>query len=176
MNDDAGGSPRAACHDAVVSQEHSRQRADVQRARFADLSARDLYDILQLRSDVFVVEQDCVFLDLDGRDHEPAAEHLWIRDANGVVAALRLLDEGDDVWSIGRVVTRSDARSTGIGARLLQEAIDRLDALGCVEIRLGAQAHLADWYGRFGFEISGPGYLEDDIPHVPMRRRIRIGS
>lgn len=160
----------------MVSQVPSRERSDVQRSRFADLSVRDLYDILRLRSQVFVVEQACVFLDLDGRDHEPDAEHLWVRDHDGVAATLRVLDEGGGRWSIGRVVTRPDARSSGVGAALMQEAIARLDALGCAEILLAAQAHLADWYGRFGFEISGPGYVEDDIPHVPMRRVAGIGS
>lgn len=153
-----------------VSTMPARERSQVQRARFEALSNRDLYDILRLRSEVFVVEQACAFLDIDGRDHEPTTEHLWVRDDDGVAGALRLLDEGDGVWSIGRVVTRPDARSSGVGARLMQEAIAHLDGIGCTAILLGAQAHLADWYGRFGFEISGPGYLEDDIPHVPMRR------
>jgi ElaA protein len=93
-----------------------------------------------------------------------------------VAATLRLLHEGGGVWSIGRVVTRPDARSTGVGATLMHEAIARLQERGCKEIHLGAQAHLADWYGQFGFEISGPGYIEDDIPHVPMRRPSGIGS
>lgn len=146
------------------------ERSQVQRARFTELSNRDLYDLLRLRSEVFVVEQDCVFLDLDDRDHEPATEHLWVRDDRGMVATVRLLDEGDGVWSIGRVVTRSDARSSGVASRLMHEAVARLDSLGCTAIVLSAQAHLADWYGRFGFDVSGPGYLEDGIPHVPMRR------
>lgn len=160
----------------MVSQPSTRDRSDIQRARFADLSARDLYDILRLRAEVFVVEQDCAFLDLDGRDHEPAAEHMWIRDHEGVAATLRVLDEGGAVWSIGRVVTRPDVRSTGIGAALMEAAIALLEERGTDEIRLGAQAHLADWYGRFGFEVSGPGYVEDDIPHLPMRRLTRASS
>ncbi len=143
----------------------------IHRALFDELAPRDLYDILQLRSDIFVVEQDCVFLDLDGRDHEPDAVHLWIRDDRGVVAAVRILDpEGPDA-SIGRVVTRRDARSSGVASRLMRAAVEELDARGAPQIHLGAQAHLADWYGRFGFEVSGPGYDEDGIPHVPMTRR-----
>ncbi|MDE0802981.1 MAG: hypothetical protein OSA99_06615, partial [Acidimicrobiales bacterium] len=93
-------------------------RSAISRARFADLDPRDLYDILRLRSAVFVVEQDCVFLDLDGRDHEGDAEHLWIRDDAGVVAALRILQPGSDDSSIGRVVTRADARSAGVASAL----------------------------------------------------------
>lgn len=148
----------------------------IHRALFDELAPRDLYDILQLRSDIFVVEQDCVFLDLDGRDHEPDAVHLWIRDDEGVVAAVRILDPDGASASIGRVVTRRDARSTGVASRLMRAAVDELDARGAPQIRLGAQAHLADWYGRFGFEISGPGYDEDDIPHVPMRRQRPTGD
>lgn len=147
----------------------------IEHARFDDLHPRDLYDILRLRSEVFVVEQDCVFLDLDGRDHEPDAMHLWIRDDHGIVAAVRLLDPGTDRASIGRVVTRADARSAGVASLLMHEAIDVLERGGAGAIHLGAQAHLAEWYGRFGFEISGPGYDEDGIPHVPMTRR-RAGS
>lgn len=139
-------------------------------SRFDDLDRRDLYDLLQLRSAVFVVEQACAFLDLDGRDHEPATEHLWVRDDRGIVSAIRILDETDGVWSIGRVVTRPDARSNGAAGALMRHAVQRLDERDAVSIVLGAQAHLAHWYRRFGFAVSGPGYLEDDIPHVPMRR------
>lgn len=143
--------------------------SEIHRATFDRIDRRDLYDILQLRSAVFVVEQDCAFLDLDGRDHEPATEHLWVRDDRGVAATVRVLDEGDGVWSIGRVVTRPDARSAGVAARLMRATIELLDQRTGT-IVLGAQAHLADWYGRFGFAVSGPGYDEDGIPHLPMRR------
>ena len=146
-------------------------RPQIHRARFDDLTPRDLYDILRLRSAVFVVEQACLFLDLDDRDHEPEAEHLWIRDGDGVAAALRILDEGDGAWSIGRVVTRPDVRSTGAGSRLMDAAIEVLDDRSAAEIRLGAQSQHGAWYRRFGFVTAGPEYIEDGIPHVPMRRR-----
>ena len=144
------------------------QHGEVTRARFDDLSPGRLYDLLRLRSAVFVVEQECAFLDLDGRDREPGAEHLWIDDADGVAGCLRLLDEGDGEWSIGRVVTRPDVRCRGVGAALVRAGLDRLGELGCRRVRLGAQAHLAGWYAAFGFSIAGPEYLEDDIAHVPM--------
>lgn len=140
------------------------------RAKFDDLAPRDLYDILRLRSEIFVVEQDCVFLDLDGRDHEPDAEHLWIRDGTGLVAALRVLRPGTADASIGRVVTRADARSAGVASVLMREAVATLDQSGAPTIHLGAQSHLADWYARFGFAVSGPSYDEDGILHVPMTR------
>ncbi|MGK2929290.1 MAG: GNAT family N-acetyltransferase [Acidimicrobiales bacterium] len=148
----------------------------IERARFHELANEDLYDILQLRSQVFVLEQDCVYLDLDGRDREPATEHLWVRDARGVATTLRLLDEGDGVWSIGRVVTRPDVRSTGIASRMVDGAIAILEEQWCTEIRIGAQAHLEQWYAGFGFAQSGPAYVEDGIPHVPMRRDSSAGS
>ncbi len=156
--------PEGPCHHACVAD------VDIQRSRFADLDPGDLYDILRLRSEIFVVEQDCVFLDLDGRDTEDDALHLWVRDDRGVVAAVRLLDPGTARASIGRVVTRIDARSTGVASALMTEAVDVLDRSGAPTIHLGAQAHLADWYGRFGFDVSGPGYDEDGIAHVPMAR------
>lgn len=150
--------------------------APILRARFAHLSVGDLHDILKLRSEVFVIEQDCVYLDIDGRDREAATEHLWVRDDRGIAGAVRLLDEGGGLRSIGRVVTRPDVRSTGIASRLLTTAIAILEEQGCATIHLGAQAHLTAWYTRFGFAISGPGYVEDGIPHAPMRRPCGGGS
>lgn len=144
----------------------------VHRARFADLSPQDLYGILRLRSDVFVVEQDCVFLDLDDRDHEPTAEHLWTTDEAGVSATLRLLHDGGAAWSIGRVVARADVRSRGVAAHLVRAGLDRLADLGAETVHLGAQAQLRDWYARFGFRPSGPRYLEDGILHLPMSRTL----
>jgi ElaA protein len=142
--------------------------AQVHRAAFAELTARDLYDLLQLRSAVFVVEQDCVFLDLDGHDHDPAAEHLWLRDDAGVTAALRLLPGGGGTWHLGRLVSRADARSRGVAAHLVRAGLDRLRELGATRVELGAQAQLQDWYARFGFTRCGHRYLEDGILHVPM--------
>ena len=141
-------------------------------ARFADLSVHDLYSILRLRSDVFVVEQDCVFLDLDDRDQEATTEHLWTTDDAGVTATLRLLHEGATSWSIGRVVARADVRSRGIAALLVRAGLDRLGELGAETVHIGAQAQLRDWYARFGFTPSGPRYLEDGILHLPMSRTL----
>jgi ElaA protein len=142
----------------------------VQRSRFADLSPDRLYALLRLRSDVFVVEQDCAFLDLDDRDREPHAEHLWIEDEHGVAACLRMLREDGDRWSIGRIVARADARSRGVAATLVRAAVDRLRELGCRSVEIGAQAQLTGWYEQLGFTRSGARYLEDGIMHVPMRQ------
>jgi len=144
---------------------------EVGRARFADLSPDRLYDLLRLRSAVFVVEQACVFLDLDGRDREPDAEHLWLDDEHGLAGCLRLLrDDDGGAWSIGRIVTRPDARGRGVAATLLEAGLDRLRELGCRHVHLGAQAQLASWYAQFGFQRCGDRYLEDGILHVPLAR------
>lgn len=139
-------------------------------ATASDIGARDLHDILQLRSAIFVVEQDCVFLDADGRDLDATTEHLWIRDDRGVAAALRMLDVGSDRAVIGRVVTRADRRGEGLSGDLIAEAVRRLDAAGATTIDLAAQSHLAGFYERFGFAPSGAEYVEDDIAHLPMTR------
>ena len=139
-------------------------------APFAELTPFEVYGLLRLRVDVFVVEQECPYPELDGRDVEPATEHLWF-EADGpsgpeIVATIRLLDDGGS-RAIGRVATAAGSRGQGLSARLIEEGI----ALsGDLPITLGAQAHLEGWYERFGFRRSGPGYVEDGIPHVPMRR------
>ena len=132
---------------------------------FDRLSASRLHDILRLRVDVFVVEQDCPYPELDGRDPEPATRHLWIDDADGIAAYARLLDDGDG-RRLGRVVTRADARGAGLAARLVEHAVTTSTG----PWMLDAQAHVADWYEARGFTVAGPEFVEDGIPHVPMRR------
>jgi ElaA protein len=139
----------------------------VRDAAFADLDAQTLYGILALRADVFVVEQSCPYLDPDGRDLEPGARHLWVERDGAVVATLRLLRDGDGRSRIGRVATARSARGAGLAAVLMRRA---LELAAGTEIVLGAQAYLADWYARFGFVRDGTDYVEDGIPHVPMRR------
>ena len=129
-----------------------------------DLGARALYGILRLRAEVFVVEQDCVYLDPDGRDLDPTTRHLWIEDDGHVVACLRVLAEPAGASSIGRVATTPAQRSRGLAAALLKEAL--VDAPR--PVHLHAQTYLLDWYARFGFEVSGEPFLEDGIPHTPM--------
>jgi ElaA protein len=141
----------ATLHDAVLT----------------ELDPATLYRILALRSAVFVVEQDCVYLDPDGRDLEPEARQLWAEQDGQLVATLRLLRDADSRARIGRVATADSARGTGLAARLMERAIE---LAGGVETVLDAQSYLVDWYARFGFVRYGDEYLEDGIPHVPMRR------
>ena len=136
-------------------------------AGFDELDARTFHDLLRLRIDIFVVEQECPYPELDGRDVEPQTRHLWLADDAGPVAYLRILADPDGVARIGRVVVSSRARGGGYGHRLRTEALALIGPRTCV---LAAQAHLADFYGRHGFTADGPEYLEDGIPHLPMRR------
>jgi ElaA protein len=138
----------------------------VRRARFAELTPFEVYGLCRLRVDVFVVEQACPYPELDGRDVEPATEHLWVESDAGVAATIRVLDDGA-TRAIGRVATATAFRGRGLAARLIEEGIA---LCGDVPVTLGAQAHLEGWYERFGFRRNGPGYVEDGIPHVPMRR------
>lgn len=137
--------------------------------RFKDLDALTLYRILQLRIDVFVVEQLCPYRDLDGVDLLSTTWHLWIEADQAPLAYLRLYPgTGDSDW-IGRVVTASAHRRRGLGGRLMEHA------MGLTErpLRISAQERLVPWYGRHGFDICGSGYLEDGMPHVPMLRHPR---
>ncbi|WP_053387582.1 GNAT family N-acetyltransferase [Leucobacter japonicus] len=138
------------------------------------IDSTTFYRIAALRQRVFVVEQDCVYLDLDGRDLEPETQQVWASDAAGTVAAtVRILSEEahePGLRSIGRVVTDPDWRGRGIAAALMEAAIA---TCGEHPVVLHAQSHLTDWYGRFGFSADGPEYLEDGIPHTPMRLTTR---
>lgn len=139
---------------------------DVHVAAVAQIEPRALYGILALRSDVFVVEQSCLYLDPDGRDLEPGARQLWIERDGRVIATLRLLHEPDGSARLGRVATAPSARGAGHATALMRHA---LALVPDAEVVLGAQTYLADWYARFGFVRDGPDYVEDGIPHIPMR-------
>lgn len=128
-----------------------------------------LYRLLELRNAVFVVEQRAAYDDLDGRDVEPGAELLWAEEDGAVLSTLRVLREADAL-RIGRVATAASARSRGVASALMRLGVQRCRELDArLPVLLGAQEHLAPWYGRFGFVLDGPGYAEDGIPHVPMR-------
>ncbi|WP_433223776.1 GNAT family N-acetyltransferase [Dactylosporangium sp. CS-047395] len=134
---------------------------------FASLSAADLYRILKLRCDVFVVEQHCPYPELDGRDTEPGTLHLWLDAPDGSVAAyLRVLSDGA-VARIGRVVTAPSARGRGLAGSLLEAALGLVDA--SADVVLDAQTVATGLYERHGFVTDGLPYDDDGIEHVPMR-------
>jgi ElaA protein len=129
------------------------------------LDAVTLYELLRLRTNVFVVEQRCPYPELDGRDLEPGAHHAWLEDDGRVVACIRLLREPAGAWRLGRVATAPPARGRGLAARLVRHGL----ALAGRPVVADAQAHLADWYAGFGFVRAGDDFLDDDILHTPMR-------
>jgi ElaA protein len=140
-------------------------------SRFADLGVDNLYDALALRCRVFILEQG-PYLDPDGIDRQ--AWHLLGRDEAGELQAyLRVVDPGVKYPepSLGRVITSAEARGTGLGRRLVAEGLARCALVWPGQgIRISAQAHLAKFYGEFGFASVGEPYLEDNIPHVEMAR------
>jgi ElaA protein len=134
-------------------------------ARLVDLPPVTLYGLLRLRVDVFVVEQDCAYPELDGVDLEPTTEHLWV-EADGVpVATVRTLVDTSGRHHIGRVATHVAHRGRGYAGALVQEAVNRI---GPHPVEIGAQAYLEGWYAGLGFRRNGPDYLEDGILHLPM--------
>jgi ElaA protein len=146
------------------------------RIPFAALTTPQLYAVLQLRSEVFVLEQKCVFQDIDGCDAQAVHVLGSMRGhANGpLLAYARCFPAGIKYpeASIGRVVAHVSMRGTGAGQRLMQEAVACVHTLwGAQPIRIGAQAHLQDFYGRLGFIPAGKPYMEDGIPHVEMLHR-----
>ena len=141
---------------------------------WSELTTDELYELLALRAEVFVVEQTCPFQDLDGLDRRDGVLHLLGYEEEQLVAYARIMAPGigdEQGAAIGRVVTSPRSRGGGLGHRLLDEAVRECEARWPAHsIWLGAQAHLQGFYGQHGFVAEGEGYLEDDIPHMGMRR------
>lgn len=137
---------------------------------FTELSIKELYTLLQLRTKVFVVEQNCVFQDMDDKDQKGL--HLLGYDGEELVAYSRLLPAGIsyEEMSIGRVLTDTDRRREGFGQALMKQSVDAMyERYGKAPIRIGAQLYLKKFYESFGFVQSSDMYLEDGIPHIEMR-------
>ncbi len=136
---------------------------------FSELNNYELYEILKLRSKVFVVEQNCVFLDMDDKDQKSL--HVMGFENDVLMAYSRLVPAGVSYKevAIGRVVTDPEYRRKNAGRELMALSIDKLyEAFGKQEIRIGAQCYLRDFYESFGFAKDGEEYLEDGIPHIEM--------
>ncbi len=136
---------------------------------FEELTAHQLYQLLRLRSEVFVVEQQCIFLDMDNKDQQ--CYHLLGWKGELLAASTRLVPPGISCteMSIGRVVSSPLVRGTGIGRELMEVSVKACYELwGNAPIRIGAQCYLEKFYQSLGFEPEGEIYLEDGIPHIEM--------
>lgn len=137
--------------------------------RFSELTTTELYDILQLRSEVFVVEQNCIYQDIDGKDQE--ALHIFGYKEETLVGYTRVFDSGAyfEYPSIGRVVVKDTERKYGYGHELLKFTIATIeDYYQTTTIKISAQTYLKKFYESHGFSMIGEEYLEDDIPHIAM--------
>lgn len=137
--------------------------------KFEELTASELYSVMQLRNEVFVVEQNCVYQDADDKDR--LSLHFCGWDNEKLVAYTRIIPPGVSYTeaSIGRVVTSPAYRNTGAGRQLMQESISRtFGQFNCPAIKIGAQLYLKKFYQLLGFVQSSEEYLEDGIPHIEM--------
>ena len=146
---------------------------------FEELSLIELYEIGRLRQEVFVLEQNCPYVDFDGKDY--FCYHLMGMDDLGkLVAYSRIVPKGvsyDDYISIGRVITSGLVRKSGLGRILMQESISACEKLfGKSDIKISAQTYLLKFYQSLDFESTGKEYLEDDIPHTEMIRKLKKES
>ncbi len=137
--------------------------------RFYQLTNLELYNILQLRNAVFVVEQNCIYQDADGKDEK--ARHIFLKDGHTIVTYLRIFKAGDyfNNASIGRVVTHPDYRNKGYATQAIVKAINYIGKIWNERfIEISAQTYLIDYYQNLGFVPKGKPYLEDNIPHIRM--------
>ncbi|GAB4153695.1 MAG: GNAT family N-acetyltransferase [Winogradskyella sp.] len=142
---------------------------DIQTKSFDQLNTKELYDLLQLRSEVFVVEQDCVYQDIDGKDSK--ALHVLGYNKKQLVAYTRVFKPGDyfKEASIGRVVVKEDQRQYGYGYNIMNASIEAVkNYFKTSDIRISAQTYLKTFYNNLGFKEVGEEYLEDGIPHINM--------
>nr|WP_299031795.1 GNAT family N-acetyltransferase [uncultured Tenacibaculum sp.] len=140
--------------------------------KFQELTTSELYELLQLRSEVFVVEQDCVYQDIDGKDFK--ALHVLGEKEGKIVGYTRLFNSGEyfDTPSIGRVVVKENERKYGYGHDLMKASIKAIvDNYNETTITISAQTYLQKFYESHGFKQVGEGYLEDGIPHIRMVRK-----
>ena len=140
---------------------------------FDDLTAKELYKIIQLRNEVFVIEQDCIYQDCDGKDL--VCGHLWATVDGEVAAYSRIVPKGfsyENEPSIGRVISNQKFRRFGFGKQLMKNSIQVIEnQFKTSAILISAQAYLKEFYSSFGFEQVSDEYLEDDIPHIEMLRK-----
>lgn len=144
--------------------------------KFHQLTPDQLYDILKLRVDIFVVEQKCPYPELDDKDRHVETRHMTAYDDSGLIAYTRLLPPGlsyPDV-SVGRFAVGPSVRNQGTGSLLMKKMLEEIDKIWPDKaIRISAQAHLSEFYEKFGFIKVSDSYLEDGIPHIEMLKDIK---
>jgi ElaA protein len=135
---------------------------------FYDLTHDELFDIYQARAEVFVVEQNCVYQDVD--DYDKQSFHVMVRDESKLAAYCRVIPAGlkYQEWAIGRVLTMPHARGKGVGRILMDTSLNTIKNNGGGDIRISAQSYLRKFYEGYGFQVVGDEYLEDNIPHFEM--------
>ena len=138
---------------------------------FKELLLEELYKVLALRNKVFIVEQNCIYEDIDSSDDK--ADHLMFWDGAKLVAYARLFNYGvkyDNAACIGRVIVEKEYRKFGLGHQLIKQAVRYINENYRTEsIEIGAQEHLCKFYEGHGFRVTSESYLEDGIPHIQMR-------
>ena len=140
---------------------------------FHQLTTQELYNILQLRSEVFVVEQNCIYQDIDGKDQK--AVHIFIKENKDVLAYSRIFDEREyfENPSIGRVVVKKEKRGIELGKKIMVEGAKYIkETFTNKKIEISAQKYLKDFYSELGYEFTGNEYLEDGIPHIRMIKQL----
>ena len=140
---------------------------------FHELTTQELYNILQLRSEVFVVEQNCIYQDIDGKDQK--AVHIFFTENNKTIAYSRIFNEGEyfENPSIGRVVVEKENRGTELGKKIMMEGEKYIkETFTNKKIEISAQKYLKDFYSELGYEFTGNEYLEDGIPHIRMIKQL----
>ena len=138
---------------------------------FNELSLQELYAILCLRNEVFVVEQNCVYQDTDNKDQK--AWHIFIKENEEIIAYARVFKPGDyfEKASIGRVVVEPKFRGQELGKKIMNDSINFIKKLGFDEIEISAQTYLLKFYNELGFNRVGEEYLEDGLPHCKMIKK-----
>lgn len=137
--------------------------------KFEELKVEEIYKILKIRNEVFIVEQQCAYQDCDGKDEN--SYHLYLEDNGEIIAYLRILKKGVsyDELSIGRVLVHKNYRGKGISREMMLKAIKFIELnLNEKEIKIQAQSYLVNFYGSLGFKETSSEYLEDNIPHIDM--------
>lgn len=136
---------------------------------FEDFSPRHLYEVLKLRQNIFIIEQNCIYDDIDGLD--PDSEHLLLLEPNeSLVGYLRIVPSGVkfEEHSLGRIAVHKSHRRKGVGRNLVLKGIEIVSETGAQSIKIEAQAHLENFYGDIGFETVSEIYEVDEIPHLQM--------